>query len=45
MFVPAFDGAIFSVEWKDALWARFFMKRYDAGPGAAKPSRPPSVSL
>jgi hypothetical protein len=24
--IPAFDGAIFSVEWKDALWARFFME-------------------
>lgn len=23
--VPAFDGALFSQEWKDALWARFFM--------------------
>ena len=21
--VPAFDGVIFSVEWKDALWAKF----------------------
>ena len=23
--VPGFDGALFSGEWKDALWARFFM--------------------
>jgi transposase-like protein len=22
--IPDFDGALFSVEWKDALWARFF---------------------
>ncbi|MGK2910577.1 MAG: hypothetical protein ACSLE1_12370 [Sphingobium sp.] len=22
--VPAFDGALFSQEWKDALWARFY---------------------
>ena len=22
--VPVFDGALFSQEWKDALWARFF---------------------
>jgi hypothetical protein len=22
--VPGFDGAIFSDEWKEALWARFF---------------------
>lgn len=22
--IPEFDGAIFSTEWKDALWARFF---------------------
>ena len=21
--VPGFDGAIFSVEWKEALWARY----------------------
>jgi hypothetical protein len=21
--VPGFDGAVFSSEWKDALWARF----------------------
>ena len=21
--VPAFDGALFSIEWKEALWARF----------------------
>ena len=25
-FIPAFDGAIFSVEWKDGLWASFFME-------------------
>ena len=23
--IPDFDGAIFSLEWKEALWARFFM--------------------
>jgi hypothetical protein len=23
--IPGFDGAIFSQEWKEALWARFFM--------------------
>src|SRR4051812_24877720 len=23
--VPGFDGALFSLEWKDALWAKFFM--------------------
>jgi hypothetical protein len=22
--IPAFDGAIFSLEWKEALWDRFF---------------------
>lgn len=22
-FIPGFDGAIFSLEWKEALWARF----------------------
>jgi hypothetical protein len=22
--IPAFDGALFSIEWKEALWARFF---------------------
>lgn len=22
--IPGFDGALFSREWKDALWARFF---------------------
>jgi hypothetical protein len=22
--IPDFDGALFSLEWKDALWARFF---------------------
>jgi hypothetical protein len=22
--IPDFDGAIFSLEWRDALWARFF---------------------
>jgi hypothetical protein len=21
--IPEFDGAIFSLEWKEALWARF----------------------
>jgi hypothetical protein len=21
--IPGFDGAVFSREWKDALWARF----------------------
>jgi hypothetical protein len=24
--IPDFDGAIFSPEWKEALWARFFME-------------------
>jgi Transposase zinc-binding domain len=23
--VPGFDGALFSPEWRDALWAKFFM--------------------
>jgi hypothetical protein len=23
--IPGFDGAVFSLEWKDALWARFSM--------------------
>src|SRR3954447_14129159 len=23
--VPGFDGALFSLEWKDALWAKFCM--------------------
>src|SRR3954452_8297955 len=23
--VPGFDGALFSLEWKDALWAKFYM--------------------
>jgi hypothetical protein len=23
--VPGFDGALFSLEWKDALWAKFSM--------------------
>ena len=23
--VPGFDGALFSLDWKDALWAKFFM--------------------
>jgi len=23
--IPGFDGAIFSHEWKEALWARFYM--------------------
>ena len=23
--IPGFDGALFSLEWKDALWARFSM--------------------
>lgn len=23
--IPVFDGAVFSPEWKDALWARFCM--------------------
>src|SRR4051812_30663485 len=23
--VPGFDGALFSSDWKDALWAKFFM--------------------
>ena len=23
MFDPDFDGALFSIEWKEALWARF----------------------
>jgi hypothetical protein len=22
--IPGFDGALFSRDWKDALWARFF---------------------
>ena len=22
--IPGFDGAVFSTEWKEALWARFF---------------------
>ena len=22
--VPAFDGVVYSIEWKDALWARFY---------------------
>jgi hypothetical protein len=22
--VPAFDGTIFAIEWKEALWARFY---------------------
>ena len=24
--IPGFDGAMFSIEWKEALWARFFME-------------------
>jgi len=23
--IPGFDGALFSQEWRDALWARFYM--------------------
>jgi hypothetical protein len=23
--IPGFDGAVFSLAWKDALWAKFFM--------------------
>ena len=23
-FIPVINGALFSIEWKDALWARFY---------------------
>ncbi len=26
VFIPGFDGSIFSVEWRQALWARFFTR-------------------
>jgi len=29
--IPGFDGAVFSIEWKEALWARFF-KAASSGP-------------
>src|SRR5260370_34681766 len=32
--VPGFDGAVFSREWKEALWARF----YTAAPGRQRQS-------